>query len=459
MRLLRTCTLACVASLAAATPALAAPTFTQIAREFTGGLVWLNVDLRPALADNGQVLFAGSTDFATFEGETLFFGNGGPLTARDPAADALFNVRSPQINALGQIVVIADRDDGVTDFRGVFRTSTTAAGFLGVFETALDPATPSEPLMNNVALSENGTVAFATLVSASGAIYRGPVDGAVTSLRTGSGTFFNVRDLDVNNGGTVAVQMEYTDPTAGLSRGILLFDSVDQPLTDIDTAIERLNVGVQPLPAINASRQVAFALAFPVTLLYFDPPGVFSDPPAVTITLTPGVYRSTPTPWGEPNEFEQIANTTGPYASFGRVRINDSGLVVFEATLDAGGFGIFTGTDPVTDKVVALGDTQGDLLFSFLELGELNNAGQISLLASDFNSTDRFVFRVDNLCAEPPKPPHHKPPHHKVPWLKAPWHKAHPKGPFLSPQLSRGVFPLPLARGLPFLRWTPFLNK
>ena len=52
--------------------------------------------------------------------------------------------------------------------------------------------------------------------------------------------------------------------------------------------------------------------------------------------------------------FTNIVDNTGPYASFGFYgpAINDSGQVAFTATLDTGGWGIFTGDDPTTDTLV-----------------------------------------------------------------------------------------------------------
>jgi hypothetical protein len=379
------------------TRALAAPSFEEIAREFTDGLVWLNAEVAPALADDGTVVFAGSTAYDVYEGEVLFSGDGGALSSRDPASYALSNLRSLRVNAAGTIAFVADRAAGVQQ-RGVYRTSTLGSAFATVYEAAYTPIEwPTAYVTSNVALSENGTVAFATIREGGGAIYRGPVLGPLTQLRTASGIFYNVRELDVNDAGTVPVQMEYTDPTNGLSRGILLFDAPEQTLADIDTAIERLSVGMQPYPAINGAGQVAFALASSVTLKFFDPPGVYSDPPAVTMNLSAGVYVSTPTPWGEATEVTLVADTAGPYASFGKVDINDSGLVVFEATLDDGGYGIFTGPNPALHKVVAVGDVVGSQLFSWLRMGQLNNDGELSLLTSDYNSTDRQVWRVGRL--------------------------------------------------------------
>ena len=67
---------------------------------------------------------------------------------------------------------------------------------------------------------------------------------------------------------------------------------------------------------------------------------------------------------------------------------------------------MFVGPDPVADKVLATGDVRGDQLFSVVGLGEINNAGDISIWTSDFNSTDRQVWRVEGAFdTEPPPPP------------------------------------------------------
>ncbi|HWM73634.1 MAG TPA: choice-of-anchor tandem repeat NxxGxxAF-containing protein [Nocardioides sp.] len=57
-----------------------------------------------------------------------------------------------------------------------------------------------------------------------------------------------------------------------------------------------------------------------------------------------------------------VTDVAGPYASFGQIygitppALNANGDVAFFAELDAGGNGIFTGDDPVTDRVIGTGD-------------------------------------------------------------------------------------------------------
>ncbi|MGH9117543.1 MAG: choice-of-anchor tandem repeat NxxGxxAF-containing protein [Acidimicrobiales bacterium] len=79
-----------------------------------------------------------------------------------------------------------------------------------------------------------------------------------------------------------------------------------------------------------------------------------------------------------------VADTLGPFSFFSGTVINDGGRVAFDGFLDDGGSGIFTGPDPVSDKVVALGDTiLGEMVISAQLCAEgLNNDGEIAFLAT-----------------------------------------------------------------------------
>jgi hypothetical protein len=199
--------------------------------------------------------------------------------------------------------------------------------------------------------------------------------------------------------------MEYTDPNNGLSRGILIFDSPGDTLASIETTIERVNVGNQPKLAINNLGQVAFVLDSPATINYFNPPLPGGGTPNGSQTLTPGVYLATPSPFGTPFTFTQIADTSGLFNSFGEVRLNDNGTVVFEASVEVlpNQFesGIFTGPDPVADELVLTGKTISinaeNNFFSVIRLGDLNNQNQLTFQTSDFLTTDQRVWRVSNV--------------------------------------------------------------
>jgi hypothetical protein len=147
---------------------------------------------------------------------------------------------------------------------------------------------------------------------------------------------------------------------------------------------------------------VAFTLNEAVTLNFYADPHVFTAVPERVIRLKPGVYTAEPAPFGEPSTFHRLVSAEGPYKSFGRVQINDAGVVVFEAQLDgSSGTGIYRGPDPRTDKLVNQGDVIGDTLFTALKLGDLNDAGQLTFLADNYNTAYFEVWRVAGLNPSP----------------------------------------------------------
>lgn len=368
-------------------------TFTPVAREFVSGVGFLDVNIPVAIADDGRVVFAAESP--PFSGtQTLFSSHAGVVTNLNLAAANHSIITGIAVNSGGQVAFVSRRQAGPDSYGGVYRTTTSAGPISTLYEEIID-FEPPDPLPRFVSLSENNTVAYSTIVSSAGAIYRGPITGTQSVLRSGSGIFYNTQRLDVNDGGQVAVQMEVTSPTAGLGRAIVVFETPEQPLTSNKTAIEQMTVGQQPMPTINNLGQVAFTLDSTVTMHWYDPPNNSGGTEIGSVTLTPGVYVTTPDAYGTPRTFTQIAGTVGPFQSFGRSQINDEGLVVFEASLDGGaGFGIFSGDDPVADKLIMIGDTIGPRIISYLALGELNNNNQFSMITSDFVTTDREVWVV-----------------------------------------------------------------
>ena len=369
-------------------------TFTEVAREFVDNVGFLNPSIPVALSDDGKVVFAAKSLPADVDG--LFAWEAGTLTPIDLAAGGYTQVNSVAVRSAGDVAFVARREAGATDFTGVYRTSTAGGPITTLREEPIPGGgDPPGPQPRFVAMSEHGTVAYSTIVNGGpGAIYRGPVGGAQSVLRSGSGTFFNTQRLDVNDAGQVAVQMEHVRPFGGLGRGILVFKTPEQPLTSNKTAIEQTSVAIQPMPSINSAGQVAFSLNSTVTMTFYDPPNDFGGTVVDSVTLTPGVYVVTPAGYGLPRTYTQVANNAGAFNTFDRVQLNDAGMVVFEANLDGGGptAGLYTGGNPLTDKVIGQGDTIGSTFITFLELGELNNANQFAFYTSDLSSTDRQVW-------------------------------------------------------------------
>jgi hypothetical protein len=93
-----------------------------------------------------------------------------------------------------------------------------------------------------------------------------------------------------------------------------------------------------------------------------------------------------------------IATATGPFLELGPFgpSINDAGTVGFEARLTAGGIGLFTGPDPLTDKVIASGDMLFGSRVTSVRFGRfgLNNRGQFAFYASTENGR-QGIYRAD----------------------------------------------------------------
>lgn len=103
-----------------------------------------------------------------------------------------------------------------------------------------------------------------------------------------------------------------------------------------------------------------------------------------------------------------VADSTGAYSSFAEPSLNDLGNVIFAANLDEfapNGFqiqGVFTGANPVTDKVLQTGDMyEGVPVSSVFTCSEaLNNFGQIVMTVQSENP-DTFEVRTFIVKATP----------------------------------------------------------
>ena len=101
--------------------------------------------------------------------------------------------------------------------------------------------------------------------------------------------------------------------------------------------------------------------------------------------------------------------TTSAFSSFtdaytNSISINDAGHLAFVATLKNGKVGVFTGPDPVANKVLEQGDPLfGGIAGSVFSIGSdaLNNTGSIAFLANVQNQPGNFVIRADIATPEP----------------------------------------------------------
>ncbi|MEO0707615.1 MAG: PEP-CTERM sorting domain-containing protein, partial [Cyanobacteria bacterium J06649_5] len=92
-----------------------------------------------------------------------------------------------------------------------------------------------------------------------------------------------------------------------------------------------------------------------------------------------------------------IVDTSGDFSTFTRPAINNASSLVFGAELDNGDIGLFAGADPVSDRVIAIGDDFfGSTItaLSFTQQTGLNNLGQFTFNAN-FADGSTGVYRAD----------------------------------------------------------------
>ena len=98
--------------------------------------------------------------------------------------------------------------------------------------------------------------------------------------------------------------------------------------------------------------------------------------------------------------------TNSSLKAFSNLAINNNNNVAFTATLNSGEKGIFTGADPVADKVIATGDSlAGSTVtnLNFLRSG-LNNNNQIAFSVQLADGT-QGIFRAEPVTQTPPPQP------------------------------------------------------
>jgi hypothetical protein len=105
------------------------------------------------------------------------------------------------------------------------------------------------------------------------------------------------------------------------------------------------------------------------------------------------VYTATRTPLNDRPELTLIADNDGDFARFFEVDIDAAGHVVFEAELSSGERGIFTGPDAEADKIVAVGDELNGELVTEVELGQMNDACQLSF--ATVSESGRRMWRAE----------------------------------------------------------------
>ncbi len=352
---------ALIAGWAAAADAAAVYQFTEI-DDISG----VRLEASPQLANDGTVMYiVSNTNGAN---DRILTGSGGPIRTVVAEADGTFD-------ALLGAAALAE-NTGLIAF-GAITTSGTLGTFVvdtnGLFTTiALDGQAVFDDTNTNVGnldlltcfgrcdIADDGRVAF-----------MGDASGAPLAVMEGSGGQVtvafqpdgNVLELDgnkllvTNNVGQNAFVLDINGSTTEL----LLLSSNDSGQNDrlISTA-DPSNPFSQIL-SVDINDNGAMAV---IASLDGGGQGVFTI--------------------GNTGIIQLIADTTGPFASFGNVAINEFGQVVFDARFDVtNDTGIFTGADPVANRVIGAGDFLFGEAVSFVDLGldAFNDAGAIAFSA------------------------------------------------------------------------------
>ncbi len=357
--------------LAAPVPMVSATTiydFTLIATSNTGTIHNLGV---PSINDSGAVAFQASL---TAGGYGVFTGSGGPLTTIVNSNDGVFNTFSlgaqPMINNAGTVAFFGQLNPGADG--NPSSTSATNGLFTGaggaITTIVLADGTTFSSVSFIPSINNSGVVAFQAGLAAGGqGIFTG--DGTTTKTITTSTT--NVfGNPDINSAGTVAYWERMGTFPGPFTFGVFRSDGTTTT-TIAQTGSGFFSFGSgSAAPKINDDGTVAF------TGVQLGRQGIY--------TVSGGSVTTVVDSFG-----------TSPFSiSFAtsNFSLNDAGEVAFLSDLKAGGTGIFTGSDPINDKVIQTGDPlfgstvanvafHTNLNFSYYNDGGLNDNGALAFFA------------------------------------------------------------------------------
>lgn len=381
-------------------------TFTQLA---TPGDFGYNFFRNPSINNSGNVVFeAFRVDQAPPTG--VVSSDGSKPTVLFDAPQGGFGVAyNPSISDAGTTAFVANALD--IDFStqpptvgGLISSGVYKIGGSGFQPAAVSGVNNNLVFLNSADINSSGTVAFAagfspagpngTVTDNRGGIYtstNGEIrtiastfDGKFSSFRPGVDTVINNSPFSdfnypsINEEGTVAFTGFLNDG----SSGIFTVDN-EGTLTDIANSVGELDLFSSA--QINNEGQVAFM--------------------GELDTGNRAVFL------GDGEELKTIADGSGQFGTFfSDPSVNDLGEVAFLANLDGApvenpyqSLGIFTGSDPVADKVIAVGDILAGQQVLYVNVHEegLNNSGQIAFEAILADGT-YTVFRADPTAVPEP---------------------------------------------------------
>jgi hypothetical protein len=319
------------------------------------------------------------------------------------------------INDKGEIAfVLRNRGQDERRWSVIFYT------YKGIQTLADAPMIFNERFMNfsyisNVSVNQQGTVAFDGWQGERHGIHT-ITPGSVSTMMVGSDDKYIVSTPTINNNGDIAYQVFSDSGPIGIG------------ITDGDS-FKTIDVGeefaVYGIPAINDNGTVAFtargkSASDPVKLFLFkdgEAAAIAADGPAadykkihrrIAINNLDQVAFSVEQHSGETavlvsadGKIRTVVDESGPYALVGNVMgITDDGIVAFVAKgHEPCVGGIYTGLDPIADKVIEAGDESDEIQIASgpTTVGEHGVEGmRIGVGAVKMNNRGEFVFITDD---------------------------------------------------------------
>ena len=355
----------------------------------------------------------------------------------DSAEDGFdpFRFGCAAINSQGDIAFGAERlaADGFNTDPGIYRVNAAD----GTLTTIAEDPKRFVTIGLNPSINDLGQVSFAARLDGGNkpdteAILRGDGKKPTTIATTADQFNFFGFDTSINNSGEVAFTAEL-DEEFGFDEGLFSGSGIKKSgvTTHYLTSTSEFD-GRDSRPSINNLGDIAFVESIDFSSgIFVGREGGFteivapdpSDPSigyGAPILNNVGAVAFQKTSFDETSQVSVeeivkigadgtltvVADTRGEFAFFGfrPPSLNNDGEVAFHATLDDfSTSGIFVGSDPVADRVIATGDTLDGLTvqnLTFCEEG-LSDSGELAFVATLEDPTLPDGFRVAVFRATP----------------------------------------------------------
>ncbi|MCX7422329.1 MAG: calcium-binding protein [Planctomycetia bacterium] len=329
-----------------------------------------NLGNAPALSENGEVAFKGSTSTDNF----VLKGSGAALTEIASSTGPLFQFGNPSINASGSVVFWALADDPGIQVIAVGNGS--AAPTTLVTGSAAATTGQFEQLDRLPDINDSGDVSFMGDKLEGTGVFHRAVGGAITML---------VQESDGYSPFAVGETFTSLNNADGVSFNANLTNGDKVIVEHSGPGGTRTNLRDSSGP-LNAFSRTAIS----------QDGGVLSS-----VILDTGAQKLIRYSNAGAIEDVQVVAATTDFLQFEFPNVIDNvGGMVFRGVLDSGVIGIYTGTvagsDPVTNKVIENGAMLGGKEISSISMSSnaANSHGQIAFFVT-FTDSSSAIYRAD----------------------------------------------------------------